>query len=62
MSNRVRIGDYRRARPNSRTAVRPSIWSGQVHTRHQVPLRAGECHRPVNDGLSGQRVDWRLWS
>ena len=51
-----------RLRPNSLTAVNPSIWSGQLQTRHHVPSRFGLCQRPVKDGFSRQWVLWRLWS
>ena len=48
-------------RPNSRSPVSPSMWSAQLHTRHQrSPL--GLNHRPVHDGASRQCVLCRFRS
>ena len=42
---------FQRRRPNSRSPVSPSMWSAQLHTRHQrSPLELN--HRPVHVGVS----------
>ena len=50
-----------RRRPNSRSPVSPSRWSGEAHTTHQRSPR-GERQRPVHAGASAQWVACRFRS